>query len=359
MIKMKIFKGMEFPLTLSTLVFTLLGFIALTGKSHSAMPSIFPRSEDVVTVYGKDFKHLTGVSTSRLNLAVLHGGKVEAIPFQIDEKRNGSYVYDWVSPVGAKLGIPDRDTDGGILDSDDEIAFMAWDLGEKASQKGQFNASNVIELSVADPSSGKMAYAYVVVDSNLPRSKTSYVQLNIADPRYYVNAQRFQYSSQIKLGFFDALKLRNASGGWTPNLVRHNGAPGKLVTRIGLKIELDFYDLIKGDMVARKAGPVRILWRCAGGADFGIIKIKAKGSTEQVFYANRMDIPITLELPINFDTVLSSYEMRAALQLDPKSLPASYYNTANISGIRVDGSGGHRVYPATSREIGLSSVPTE
>lgn len=316
-----------------------IGIFLLRGLAPAVLSGNFPRSEDNIVLTGKDIGPAVGVNISKFNLAAIHGGKVEAIPFQVDELREGTHVFDWVSPTGAKLGLVDKDSDGGIFDADDELAFMAWDLGDKAAQKGQFSASRIIELAITDPSSGKTAYAYLLVDSSLPRSKTDYVQLKIAEPRYNVNTQRYQYSSQIKLGIFDVLKLQNATSGWTPNMVMHNGAPGKIVTRIGLKTELDFYDLIRGDVVARKVGPVRILWRCAGGADFGIIKIKAKGSTEQVYYANRMDMPVTLELPINFDSVLSSYDMRAALLLDPKSLPAIYYNSANRNGVRLDGSG--------------------
>jgi|GEM_PF-6623672 len=316
-----------------------LSLLAICISTSPAQKLVFPRSEDAVIIKGAEIKAVLGASIAKLNLAVARGGKVEAIPFQVDEVSEGNHVFDWVSPAGAKLGLLDKDSDGGIFDADDELAFMAWDLGEKVTQKEQFKASKAIELAITDPASGKTGYVYLLIDSSLPRSRTDYIQLKIAEPRYNVNTQRYQYSSQIKLGVFDVLKLRNATGGWTPNMVMHNGSPGRMVTRLGLKTNLDFYDLIRGDVVARKLGPVRLFWRDAGGADFGIIKIKAKGSTEQVFYANRADMPVTLELPFNFDSVLSSYELSAAFLLDPKSLPAMYYDTANHNGIRIDGSG--------------------
>lgn len=300
-------------------------------------PEGFPW-EDAVIITGRQMPSMEGAELSSLVLAAVRDGELRAIPFQVDEVRDGEHVFDWVSPLGREKGLADHDLDHGRLDADDELVFMAWDLGPRLRSQAELSAKSAVELAITDPISGKTGYAYLVPVSYLPPSNTDYVQLKIVAPRYYINTERYQYSSPYQRGFFDNLQLKTAGGGWTPNLVLRNRTPGHAKLRlVGFGADFDFYDLIRGEYIAYKDGPVRLLWRCAGGADFGVLKVKAKGSTEQVFYANRMDIPVTMDLPFSFDAILQSFEIRGTMILDPKALPLTYFDVAFPQGVRIDG----------------------
>jgi len=315
-------------------------FAFALDRAHGSSAETHPLSlrEDAVVVTGKDLSALLGAKISSLNLAVVINGELRPIPFQVDEMRNGSHVFDWVSPLGAKEGFYTQDEDGGKLDGDDELVFMAFDLGERAAAGFDFKSGKVAELSFNDPVSGKTGYAYLLADSSLPKSQADYVKLEIAPPRYNIFARRYKYSGLADRGFFDNLRIAKSNGDWTPNLILRDRTPGHAKLRlVGFSADFDFYDLIRGEVIARKDGPVRLLWRCAGGADFGGLKIKAKGSTEQVFYANRIDIPVAMDLPFNFDSILQSFEIKGTLLLDPASLPVMFYDKNNSNGVRVDG----------------------
>jgi len=309
-------------------------------RAHGSNAETHPLSlrEDAVVVRGKEISALLGAKISSLNLAVIMNGELRPIPFQVDEVRQGSHVFDWVSPLGAREGFFTQDEDNGKLDADDELVFMAWDLGPRRDLSMDMKAASAVEIAVVDPASGKTGYAYLLADSSLPKSQTDYVKLEIAPPRYNISARRYKYSGLADRGFFDNLRIAKSNGDWTPNLILRDRTPGHAKLRlVGFGADFDFYDLIRGENIARKDGPVRLLWRCAGGADFGGLKIKAKGSTEQVFYANRIDIPVSMDLPFNFDSILQSFEIKGALMLDPAALPAMFYDRNNCIGVRVDG----------------------
>ena len=310
--------------------------VLFAGSSRDR-PEGFPR-EDAVIITGRQMPTMEGAELSSLALAAVRDGELRAIPFQVDEVRDGEHVFDWVSPLGRDKGLADRDLDHGRLDADDELVFMAWDLGPRRGSTLDLQSASAVELAVTDPLSGQTGYAYLLANSNLPKNQLDYVKLEVGEPRYKVSTPRYQYASLAVRGFFDHLRLATASAGWTPNLVLRNRTPGHAKLRlVGFGADFDFYDLIRGENIARKDGMVRVLWRCAGGADFGVLKVKAKGTTEQVFYANRMDQPVVMDLPFNFDSVLQSFEIRGTVVLNPPALPLTYFDLENPEGVRIYG----------------------
>jgi hypothetical protein len=309
----------------------------LFAASNRDLSEGFPL-EDAVLIPGRQMPSLEGAELSSLVLAAVRDGELRAIPFQVDEVRDGQHVFEWVSPLGREKGLSDRDVDHGRLDADDELTFMAWDLGARRGSILDLRSASGVELAVTDPLSGRTGYAYLLANPNLTKSPIDYVKLEVVAPRYQVSTPRYHYSSLAARGFFDNLRLATASAGWTPNLVLRNRTPGHAKLRfVGFGADFDFYDLIRGENIARKDGVVRVLWRCAGGADFGVLQVKAKGSTEQVFYANRMDQPVVMDLPFNFDSVLQSFEISGTLVLNPPALPLTYFDVENPAGVRIDG----------------------
>lgn len=313
----------------------LLSFPITGGYANSSVVP-FP-GEDLVIVKGGKLKAILGVEISSMNMAAVKDGKIKAIPFQVDEQRNGKRVYDWVSPHGADKGFHASDIDKGKFDADDELTFMAWDLGPRAGETEDYGAGKVVELAITDPASKQTRYAYLLVNSKLPVSNVDYVDLKIAGGRTKVVALRYQYSQLEAAGYFDILKIKNADGGWTKNLVVRNQSPGELrVKLIGLKGEVDFSDLVIGETITRKDGPIRAMWCCKGGADFGPFKVEGNGVTEFVFGANSMNQRIVIDIPFNFDSVLSYYKLRGTLVMNPKALPAHFHHPGSGQGFKLD-----------------------
>ena len=297
-----------------------------------------PLAENVVIIRGELMPSLKGAPISSLILAAMRDGKLQAIPFQVDEVRNGEHVFDWVSPLGREKGLYDRDVDNGRVDADDELVFMARDLGPRAESVKEAGAEKAVELAVTDPTSGKTAYAYLLLKSRLTPSRDDYVKMDISGGRLHVETSRYKFSGLADRGYFDELRVLTAQGDFSKNLVIRNQTPARIkVKLIGIAGEKDFYDLIRGEPIATKDGPVRALWRCAGGADFGGFKIKGEGGTEQHYYANRMDQPVIMDIPFNFNMMLSSFDIRGVMLLNPQVLPLTYYDISHRAGVKIDG----------------------
>ena len=297
---------------------------------------LFP--ESAVIIRGGQMPSLAGTQISALLLAAMRDGQLRAVPFQVDEVREGEHVFTWVSPLGRQKGFSDHDTDNGRLDADDELVFMAGDLGPRARSVKEAGAEKAVELAVTDPASGKTAYAYLLLKSRLTPSRDDYVKMDISGGKLHVETSRYQFSQPADRGYFDELRVLTAQGDFSKNLVIRNQTPARIkVKLIGIAGEKDFYDLIRGETIATKDGPIRALWRCAGGADFGGFKIKGEGGTEQHYYANRMDQPVIMDIPFDFNFMLSSFDIRGVMLLNPQVRPLTYYDISHRAGVKIDG----------------------
>jgi hypothetical protein len=307
--------------------------------------------ENPVIIRGGLMPSLKAAPISSLILAAVHDGKLQAIPFQVDQVRNGEYVYDWVSPSGRKKGLVDRDQIDGRLGEDDELVFMARDLGPRASSVKETGAEKAIEVAVTDPAAGRTGYAYFLQGSRLDHSTAAYVHLEVSKGRAAVEAERYKFSQLDNMGYFDNLQLKTRSGEWTRNLVVRNQTPADLKVKVvGLKGTVDFYDMIRGEVIAGKNGPVRAIWRGAGEADFGPFRIKGEGGSVHRFYANRYDQTLILDIPFNFGSVLSLFNIRGTLIFSPASLPLYYYDVSNRQGLKIDGSPKAQAGPLLGKE---------
>jgi hypothetical protein len=124
------------------------------------------RAEDPVVITGSLFPAFNGVPVNELVLHAYRGGEWQAVPFQIDEVSiTGTYVI----------------SDGGLLDPNDELIFMAADAGDQVSAaswpadpSSRFYSRYAI--TVSDPlSASQQAWVYLYRSTTLTRSQLSYV----------------------------------------------------------------------------------------------------------------------------------------------------------------------------------------
>jgi hypothetical protein len=175
-------------LVLLSLVVALVGiFVVLTSvvmaDNGSTTGKTLNRDLEPVIITGTAFSALAGFPIDELFIYTYQGGVWEQIPAQVDE----------VTATGAYTT-----TEDGLLDANDEIVFMAMDLGDQAvgmvpTANGQPIGALWYEIEVTDPiSPTRKGWAYLVHSNVLtPTFTADYVsfdpiQLHINGINYHL-----------------------------------------------------------------------------------------------------------------------------------------------------------------------------
>ncbi len=134
-------------------------------QAPSALAAV-DRPQDPVVVPGASFPAFSGASLDDLVLYAYRSGAWTPIPFQIDELNiTGTYVV----------------SDGGLLDANDELVFMAGDAGDSVSAAiwpadAQSRLYSRYAITVTDPlSAGGQAWVYLYRSATLTPSGVSYI----------------------------------------------------------------------------------------------------------------------------------------------------------------------------------------
>ncbi len=141
----------------------------------SANKRTLTRQFDHIILTGDQCPDISGKPISNYGLFVLKDGAMVPIPFQIDEvhgtDKNGEFAYTH----GKKAT---KDEDKGLFDANDQLVFMARDLGDQIVQKEMIDksAQSFTEIAVTDGDTSKIAWAYLICFPKSPvRSEIDYV----------------------------------------------------------------------------------------------------------------------------------------------------------------------------------------
>ncbi len=129
----------------------------------------------VVTIKGEELSaKVMGNGNNQLSVMVTHGGKLQPIPFQIDEVDITGLTF---IPEVRRYKI---DGTEGVFDKQDEVAFMYRDASNERYQKGktQLSRGEVLKEIVLTFQDRKPRYAYLV-KGNSQRHDAVYVDFNI------------------------------------------------------------------------------------------------------------------------------------------------------------------------------------
>lgn len=233
--------------------------VAVTGQAianGASEPKTLDRDLEPVVVKGSKIVSLIGTPVEHLFVYTYTGSAWGGqIPFQVDEiTSSGDYAT----------------TEDGLLDANDEIAFMVKDLGDRAPDTEPLTATLTIsdtwyEIQVTDPlNPNKKGWAYVVRSSALsPTFSDDYVDYTAATQRIATDHYELGFATAAPSPYF-GLNYLALQGSGIDILDRTKLRVG--VSVFGILATFTEEDLTNPNTVLIKDGPVRALVRQTANA---------------------------------------------------------------------------------------------
>ena len=308
---------------LGMLVVFMLAGLGLSGQvlaGVAAAPKTLDRNLEAVVVEGAAVSSLSGAPLAQLFIYSYTGSALAGqIPLQIDEvTAGGAYTT----------------TEDGLLDANDQLVFMAADLGDQRPATPTLTATLPIsdtwfEIEVTDPTSGKQGWAYLVRSTIL----TPNVSANYVD---YITATRRITASQYVLGFsishpgFNELSL-NQSGLDILDRAKLRAVLDN-VPFLG-SVSLTEDDLPAPATVPLKDGPVRVILQQAAAAN--VLGNQASFEVTYLAYASMFQATSRTSFTLSGGITISS--VRTSLDLNSAATGATFYNAHTPAGVPIDG----------------------
>jgi hypothetical protein len=297
-----------------------------------AEPKTLTRTEDPVVVKASHLDDLKDVDIAKLALVAMTGDAFKPIPFQVDERaKDGKFVYDKGPKADPSQG--DKKYNG-----EDELVFMAWDMGDKAKEdaKPPCESKRAAEIEISDGKGKAWVYLFECA-ANPPKSDKDYVRHEQDAERDWVKTDRYAFSEKRGTSFFDRLCLRGDDGKVGPNMVdRIKGRGHMEVKVVGTNIDTPESDL-KGSLQAYLDGPVRVVHLMTAYIEIALVKLNLGGQSENLYYSNYFVTPIQVNTPVNPGSVLSKFTMRYAIDWRKEFEGTKYYDSVNTKGVVLDG----------------------
>jgi len=280
------------------------------------------RNLEPVIIQGADVISLLGAPVESLFVYTYQGTTWgDQIPIQVDEVTVGGYYTS---------------TEDGLLDDNDEIVFMAQDLGDRATDTSWLEKTLSIsdtwyEIEVADPlNPTQKGWAYLVRSDDLPVSfSDDYVD--------YTAAVQQITASQYRLGFADTHP--------GVDYLTMNGNSTDILDLTKLRVILDLgwlgvvtvteQILPNPGLTVIKDGPIRVvLHQNITYNDYPFVNLNL-GNT-YIAYAGMFQSISDVDFELGNSTTLSS--IRTSVDFDSViSGTATYYNANTPGGVNIDG----------------------
>ncbi|MCI0495306.1 T9SS type A sorting domain-containing protein [candidate division KSB1 bacterium] len=290
------------------------------------------RDYEPVVLKGLDIKNIVSVPINQIYLYKynLAENLWTPIPFQIDQKDDSSHYW---------LPAP-NDT----LDTNDEVVFMARDMGDKAPDNTfwindpESRKNERIELAVIDTLDSRQAWIYIY------QSKTS---LALASESY------MSYSPDSKGAGADTVFATtyiegNSDGGIQDYWSLPLGSGVDILDRLKVRLGMLLYNFIpftaREDLletyfvkIEKKVGPVRVIRDV-----FWNIDLSSLGVDPFLFDLLLYYYPYSIEsggVSGTFQPDDHITLIRQSFDLNPAASGMKFYNPNNVSGLTIDGSG--------------------
>ncbi|RMG17736.1 MAG: hypothetical protein D6731_03505 [Planctomycetota bacterium] len=299
-------------------------------------PATLDRAESPVVVRGARLQRLLGAPIDSLRLYAYGEQGLRPVPFQVDERTpQETYAYHH----GLQRS---SDTDERRLDTNDELVFMAADVGARvpleAIRLGQLELE---EVRVSDPSRPEAAgwvYALAFALSPPPPAERRYLELTVRQrelrgwrgPLCRVDGPPWGNN----LLDMRSLRFRTASGDYGRNVLDRSKLSFQgsyLFLRLDRRLE-EVYARLLGYL----AGPVRLV------ADFRLQAYMIWGHwiettrARLVLYHNRLELEFSARLPVTLERKRPS-TLRFSLDFRESAGPLALLTDRNLTGLPADG----------------------
>ncbi len=281
-------------------LFLLLFFSAIANLTQ-AEPLSPARQIEVSVVSGKDLASLLGKNFEQFSVMAISEGQLQPIPFQFDDRNEAGLLY----VPGGKLKV---NGEPGILEAQDELAFMLKDAGNKASSDMLNAASGTVTHELSIDAGSHQGYVYIFKD-NPERSNIRYTFFDKDSGLIKTNAYTLQVNPDNLLDWSD--------------YTYHSFAENRSLLdtmKIRVKAKLGFIGatinnkLIPNRIVAVKNGPVKsIIEMDATISILGITLLNAGASVQAT--ENTTQFPVFVTIP-SAASVLSDLKIEISLDFD-------------------------------------------
>ncbi len=287
------------------------------------------RPYDPVVVEGRGLPLLVGAPVGHVRLYAYRAssGQWEPIPFQIDERDN---LYTYFAPPY-----------NGVLDSLDEVVFMARDVGDLAPEDewvaDPLARANVRYLvTVIDTLGGlRRGYVYAYLSADLPASPVQYVTYNHANDM--VSGVSYTIQNGVK-GFPDFLAINAEVGGDSLDFL--DRLKFRLQVNVyGLNIEpfTEDHPWISLRRVDYCGGPVRLMRAQVLLFSGSVLGVSFTDSLRLVTtYYPHFSYMSTGDRSLVQIPNVSLRMLRFSYDLNPRAYGMIFYNPWNVAGNRVN-----------------------
>jgi hypothetical protein len=297
-------------------------FFACTISALSPIVSAEPpppqpspgRQLEVTVVKGKQLPKLLNKDSNNYSLMAVIGDKLEAIPYQFDDKNTRGLTY----VPGGKLPV---DGQVDIIEENDELAFMYKDMGAIATPEiRQALTGNIIsELEVTEKNSSRYVY---IIEGNQERSDKTYASYDMETGLVSTETYSLQLDPDNILVWSDWNIKSLTDSPSAPNVL--DTMKVRIHARLGFIKATIHNSLVPISTLAVKNGPVRAV--VEADASLSILGINlAKAGVSTTFTSQTIEYPVFAALP-SAAGALSSLDI--TVTLDHVDLDGSRYRTA-------------------------------
>lgn len=321
----------RFWLLLAAAIGAWLSLTPAHAQTAAATGKTLTRTIDPVTVQGREIGTLNGTPIDRLGMFAVDGGKWTPIPFQVDERLAGEYVFRSGSGASA-------DTDRGLLDADDEVAFISSDAGPAVdSASWPAGAQKGVEITLYDPADGGRAAVYLFAFSGpAPRSPKDYVVYHVDRNEIETTDYLIGYHPQAPISI-NKLIVKPAAGGSGQSVADRQKIRMEAISIWNLvhftRNENDF----QASVIAYNDGPVRILRKTRNRVILFWRIPSPSVELTSVYWKTGMEFPISLNLPFRISGLFREAKLKIYTDSPPNVPNRRFYNQHNPAGVLIDG----------------------
>lgn len=289
-------------------------------NAQAGAPKTLTRNLEPVVIKGSQVAQLLGAPADDLFVYTFAGNNLAGqIPVQVD-KITAAGAYTVTQPA--------------LLAANDEIVFMAGDLGDRPAGTLLLTQTLTIsptwyEITVTDPlDPAKQGWAYLVRSSHL-------TQTNPTDYADFDTLNRRINTANYSLGFASTYPgLNHLTLGGSPNLLDRTKLR-VIFTLFGVSVSLTEIDLDDPQTNLIKDGPVRVIVQQKVAATPGGIISQAGLNTTNLAYAAL--VQSTAQITFSLPALVQISAVRSSADFNSDAAGATFYNANTAGGVAVDG----------------------